>query len=491
MIAYRCLQVFVAVAAVGGASLHAQTALPSFSDLGVEETPELTVPAYDSEDGHAHQGRDMSSDPFVDDPDQENYSYHADGVHGEVVATPSAEHCHDPYLESYDLWDATPAVTESSGTWLRRGFWHAEAELVLYDRIWKKDDLLLATDGQRPPNIVPNVGVSFREFTLKGDGSADAAARFTLARFLFRDTKNRDHVASFTLFGGGHFEQDHTFTATIDSLNLLTAPGGNRLSVPFGIDGATIQTSNATTQAGAIQRFFDAFTHQGLDGAGTMRVRYTADFNSFEGNYQIKERMRKDRMVLGPDGHWARQASPTFNNNYLIGIRYFDFNERFIWNGFDIDSNLDGVGDNIDGEYDVETTNQLIGLQLGWGHTYDTGRWGIISQIKGGAFHNDARGRMAFARDDDGSNPNFATNPQVTPFNDRSAAQQISFMVEAKITGRWHLRPNTSLTAGAELLFLTAIATAPDNAGFVPDPRLAATSDQYYRGVTFGLEHYW
>ena len=60
----------------------------------------------------------------------------------------------------------------------------------------------------------------------------------------------------------------------------------------------------------------------------------------------------------------------------------------------------DNVGDGVDGIYDIDTSNQLIGLQLGWGHTYDTGRWGVNTVLKGGAFHNDSRGRLIFDRDD-------------------------------------------------------------------------------------------
>src|SRR3954454_9305437 len=38
------------------------------------------------------------------------------------------------------------APIESTGTWLRRGFWYAEADAVIYNRMWKRDDLRLAAE---------------------------------------------------------------------------------------------------------------------------------------------------------------------------------------------------------------------------------------------------------------------------------------------------------------------------------------------------------
>ncbi len=60
------------------------------------------------------------------------------------------------------MWDDYSAPIESTGTWLRRGFWYAEAEAVVWNRFWNRDSKFLAaqdvnvTNPQffpRPPNL--------------------------------------------------------------------------------------------------------------------------------------------------------------------------------------------------------------------------------------------------------------------------------------------------------------------------------------------------
>src|SRR5690606_15217837 len=91
-----------------------------------------------------------------------------------------------------DEWGGFPIFTESTGTWLRRGWWSAEVDAVMMNRMWKRDDQVLAFDNQ-----------SFRSLLLTRDSpGAETGIRLSLGRFLFRDTLNRDHVVEFTAFGG-------------------------------------------------------------------------------------------------------------------------------------------------------------------------------------------------------------------------------------------------------------------------------------------------
>src|SRR5690348_12712483 len=47
------------------------------------------------------------------------------------------------YSDGGGLWNEVAPI-ESTGTWLRRGFWYAETDAVIFNRIWFRKDLRLA-----------------------------------------------------------------------------------------------------------------------------------------------------------------------------------------------------------------------------------------------------------------------------------------------------------------------------------------------------------
>src|SRR3954452_12562023 len=169
------------------------------------------------------------------------------------------------------------APIESTGTWLRRGFWYAEADAVIYNRMWKRDDLRLAAEDinvtNAPVNPSPNPPIlngslgfnplflaTNRILILNGAlPGEDATVRGTLGNFLFRDAHNNDHTVEFTVIGGGDWEQDRT----------MSSANPMRLFVPFRIAGL-----NPT---------FNQSSRQEID--------YLSDIKSFETNYRVRARL--------------------------------------------------------------------------------------------------------------------------------------------------------------------------------------------------------
>lgn len=335
-----------------------------------------------------------------------------------------------------DEWGRFPSFTESTGTWLRRGWWSAEVDAVMMNRMWKRDDQILAFDTQ-----------SFRSLLLTRDSpGAETGVRLSLGRFLFRDTMNRDHVVEFTAFGGSEFSQH-------DILSSRT--GGNSLQV--------------------VQLYSNA--NASFDGSRRMRIDYDSRFNSFELNYRVKGRPARDRMEYLPDGHWVRRTNRGFTKHFLVGLRHFDAVDRFSWAAEGIAS-LGGQ----DGRYDIDTDNDLFGLQLGHSLLYDSDRWSVELMGKGGVYHN----HMVAETELDITN---SANNSFTTYNSQSA---ISFIGEFQLIARYHLRPNLSLRAGWEMMYLTNIAHAPDQLTFSPDEgRFSGKGDPFYNGALFGLEGYW
>ncbi len=329
-----------------------------------------------------------------------------------------------------------PALTESTGTWLRRGWWYTEIDAVVLNRIWKRDDTPIAFDTS-----------SNRVLRLNGsDPGASGSARLTLGRFLFRDQRNRDHTVEFTAFGGGEWSQDDSLTS---------GGGGNTLSVPIPLAGG----------------------NPGFNQATSMSVDYSSRFSSFEVNYLVKERMRRDRMELSPHGEWVRRANKGFTKQYLIGLRYFDLADILEWRA----ENITTQGGE-DGLYRTETNNDLFGLHLGGAMLYERDRWSIEVGGKGGVFINDAKADSLFT----------ITNNAANSFRVDNRETAFSFLGEFKAIGRYHLRPNLSLRAGWQMMYLTGVALAPDQINFSPDEgRFPYTGDPFYHGALFGFEGYW
>jgi hypothetical protein len=348
-------------------------------------------------------------------------------------------------------WDGEPAIPESSGTWLDRGVWFAEADAVALYRVWNRRAILYAAEDQNvefqffdyPPISGRMQSNRILELSNSHPGK-DVGVRTTLGRFLFRDEHNRDHVAEFTLFGAGDYVNDLAISSATDH-NLFT---------PF-------------TVAGSQNRDFDLSNFQ--------RFIYTSRFNSFELNYHVKRRLGRDQMIMDPNGCWRRVANNGMQRDFLAGLRFLELIEHVDWTAEDI------ITDGVNGTYIVDTRNSLFGFQLGEGISYETGRWSIGTNAKVGLFINDADARSQLFFTSGGDN-----------FDRFATEDELSFLAEWHATGRWHVTPNFSLRCGLDLLYFESVALAPHQINFLPVYNQITTSgDPVYMGGSLGFECYW
>lgn len=346
------------------------------------------------------------------------------------------------------------APIESTGTWLRRGFWYVETDAVVFDRIWRRKDERFAAQDinvNNPPVSGASIGFNpifldtNRVLILNGGlPGEDAAVRATLGNFLFRDSTNRDHSLEFTVLGGANWDQNRAMSSD--------TPHG--LFVPFFIDGGN--------------KSFDASTRQTMD--------YTSNLTSFEMNYHVQSRLGHDQLIMDPNGEWHRAANGGFEREYLVGIRMLQLAEKLDWRASDI------INQGDDGRYLIHTDNNLIGLQLGSGLTYQAPRWSIGTTAKGGAYVNDALGQ---------SQLNY-TADDLIDFDQRLRENEISFVGEFRVQGRYQILPNCSLRAAYEIMLISAAALAPNQATFITDTTyLNTTGHPFYQGASFGCEFYW
>ncbi len=375
-----------------------------------------------------------------------------------------------PYYPSQDfrVLDSNPALLESTSTWLRRGFWFAEVDAVILNRSFNENTIVLMEqitsidiENVATPSGNPATGITVRNnrgnslFLGGAKPGAEGLPRLKLGRFLFRDSSNRDHTAEFVGYGGGQWSQ---------SGSLLANPG-------IGPDGLLgLQVRNGLDRS-----------NPSFDGATQSQYDYDSRFNSLELNYHIKQRMKNDRMELDPNGTWVRRVQPTITNSFLTGVRYFDVTENLNWDAFGIpDANGDAVLET--GNYRIHTSNNLIGTQIGVTSMYETARWSLGVEAKGGAYLN----RVDLDSD-------FNVTGGLASGTTRSSEDNMSFVGEFAVRGRWHLTPNFSIRTGLELLYVNSIALAPFQANFVPGGQDAinTSSDNIYLGTSFGFERYW
>ena len=353
-----------------------------------------------------------------------------------------------PALEELHLDAHLPAETESTGTWLRRGLWFVDIEAVILSRIWNNNRVVLIGETEA---FGVGSGLPALASGEIGESSPgwDGLPRLTLGRFLFRDLRNRDHTAEFVASGGAEW----------DEFVSVASVAPNALFVPISI-------------------------HQGrvnFTGASESNFDYSSRIYNLELNYQVTDRLDKDRMELQPDGRWVRRAVPGVTKHYLAGLRYVDLEEDVDWFAGDI-INPSIIADS--GDYRVLASNNLFGPQFGGGLTIESDRWNVTFEGKFGALINDARatGDLRF------------TNP-ITPGVDFSTDvhdNTVSYLMQWNITARYHIRPNASLRFGWETMYLTSTALAPNQLSFDPNQSaISLTGDVWYNGITMGAEFFW
>ena len=155
-----------------------------------------------------------------------------------------------------------------------------------------------------------------------------------------------------------------------------------------------------------------------FDGAGEQRLRRNNEFHSAEMNYIHNFRYSGPSSPLG--------------GGVLVGFRYFRFDEglRFgsVQNGFQFGSN----GGIHEAYYDVDTLNNLYGLQGGgFLERFFWGRFRIYGNAKAGIFFNDAEQRTEIYRGDGLVALDLASNQDAVAF-----LAQIDVGISGEIT-KW------------------------------------------------------
>jgi hypothetical protein len=340
-----------------------------------------------------------------------------------------------------------PAAVWSTGEWFQSGIWYTTADFVVVRRSRPDDRILIGIDTTNPDNLFFNYG---------GSAGVEPAMRLTVGRFIGRDWANRDHSVEFTFFGINEFRTGH------------------------GIQSQS---------EGGLVLLLDQ-KQGGFNGADVWTTEYGSRFYSLETNMRLRHRPDKDRLVMAPDGTWTRQYTSSYMPSMLLGLRYINLNEDF-----DFRSRSFAVSEDLfTGNYEIETHNDLVGVQIGGDfiNQRETWHWGVRGKL--GAFVNFAEQSSVLQVNDlRAPGPGAPGDPSIDNRNRVEEASKANgaFFGEMSLMAAYHFTPNFSARASYDFLWLAGTGLAPDQLTFSETARLDLDGVIFYQGLSLGLEVIW
>ncbi|MCP4194564.1 MAG: hypothetical protein GY768_28485 [Planctomycetaceae bacterium] len=346
----------------------------------------------------------------------------------------------------------------STNNTFRRGYWYSQQEFVALLRT-EGEDVPVSADQSDIVFDSPSFSTNRPVITSKTtDHTYEPGVRLTLGRFLGQDVANRDHSVELTFLGLFEFES----AAAIRSVELPgfldTALGAFKTDTyGFGIVG-----NNRVP---------------GFSGALEHATRYKADLNVLEMNYRIMGRPLRDRIALQPNGSWVRHATASSLKSFILGARYISTNEDFKYY-----SEFLNPTENA-GFLNVRTGNEMFGMHAGFDiqEAYTNWSWGF--RAKAGGLYNFAD-RHSFLS---------VINDSVPSSREQEVAKNnLAVAIDLGFSASYQIRKNLVGRISYDALYITGLATAPENMGLAPEwPNLEVTGDVLYHGLSVGFETLW
>ncbi|GIW97830.1 MAG: hypothetical protein KatS3mg111_1163 [Pirellulaceae bacterium] len=172
------------------------------------------------------------------------------------------------------------------------------------------------------------------------------------------------------------------------------------------------------------------------------------------------------RAVTGPCSLVAPACGSRLNVTWLAGFRYFRFRDNILYAASLIDPVITRSNDDL--YYEVDTTNDLYGFQLGSQLNYCINyRWSVYGGVKAGVYGN--RSRMfswmgtdyydAYLND-----TRMPANPDNgTAYRFDVTKNDVAFLSELSSGITYRITPAISAIFGYRAVIASGVATAPDN----------------------------
>ena len=178
----------------------------------------------------------------------------------------------------------------------------------------------------------------------------------------------------------------------------------------------------------------------------------------------------------------------------LFGVRHISLDEEF--------SHDTLVADGGFLNYDVETENQLTGVQIG-GDMFVcvSPRFKFGAEIEAGIYGNSSDyGANVNTREiTTDVNGNVLSTTDANPINESDDKTDVAFVAEAGLIGLYKITPRLTLRGGYTALFIDGVALAPENLNVQESPfsTVGRTVDVdnngevFYHGANLGITWMW
>lgn len=366
-----------------------------------------------------------------------------------------------PWSQSDTGYEELPSVgsacAECGGGSCNPPLWYWENNVRVMNRS-RVRGTLLAVDA-----FVPSTRMTTRNITF------DIAAGYdtTIGHYLGRDSDNRDHFVEFTFWGLNSWFQSHSVTASRRYDDVVNGAQYGSLVSPFPV------------------------TVAGFNGADMQSIVYSSDVNNFELNARISPRGRPDRMVLKPNGQWQRECQPGQFWSYLFGLRALSLDEVFGWSSSGTVTDLGTlVSTPVTGDYDINTHNDMVGIQIGTEVMFRKCRyeWGARAKAAPMVNFSDQISRV--------TTTGAAGDPLATgDLNTVRFAKNdgLAFIGEVSLLGTWRVSDVLIAHAGYHFAWITGLARAGEQINYQTNPpaRLNTNGHVFDSGLTLGVEAVW
>jgi hypothetical protein len=300
----------------------------------------------------------------------------------------------------------------------------------------------------------------------------------TVGRYLGRDSQGRDDFLEFNYWGMNTWVASNFFNGTRFNPNIAsTGPAIN----PLGSGGSVGDVNSPFPQEVV-----------GFNRANTATIKVNSEFHNFELDFRMRPRGETDQLVLQPNGRWRRECRPGTYMSYLAGLRYMTIGDGFLWHtsGRVIDTTT-GHTPNIftSGNYNVQTENDLLGLQIGADMIFRRCKWNWGVHAKLGPYVNFARCLQEINNSGAGDPFGFVF------FNDRFNAhrQKVALIGEVGFEANYKFTPTLTGRVAYDFMWINGLALAPEQLQFTTSPEATINTNGgiFSQGLTLGLDWAW
>jgi hypothetical protein len=386
-----------------------------------------------------------------------------------------------PPVEGFEsgLWDNCEpgnSCTVCGGGYCQPPLYYMDQGVRIINRS-RPRPVTLGTHEILVPTQSGNVSFTVNDFNTRSV-NYDVAPGYavTIGRYLGRDSQDRDDFLEFSYWGM------NTWTDSNYILGQLLTTSSDAFGRPLTF--------------GSVNSPFP-FAVGGFNRAESQSITVSSEMHNFELNLRLRPRGRPDQLVLQPNGRWRRECTPGAYMSFLAGLRYMTIGDGFTWNtrgrvfdpGVTGNPNIPAAVRDVYGYYNVQTENDLLGLQIGTDLIFRRCKWSWGVRAKAGPYIDFARSMQEIKNDPFGDP--FSTVWIDSRFN--TVKHKVAFLGEVGFEANYKFTPTFTGRVGYDFMWITGIALAPEQLQFVAQPEgiINTNGSIFSHGLSMGLEWTW